>query len=288
MSATSRNAPCSCGSGKKFKHCCGGDGAQAPSGGAINVQMGGEGDPAFDPSGYMAGRPFGPDKWASRFTGMPQGVAITRNAVPPGFLVVQGALAPQMCASIVAECEQQQGVRSTIGGDGAGSGASQGLATSVSDSRTSDFIDVRALTADIPALMRGMFSQYITPHFGKEIDWVELPEILRYGAGGKYEPHADADNWDAGANRWVRAKDRDISVLLYINDGFQGGEIDFPNFGMKLPPRQGMLIAFPSDRRYVHAARPVTSGIRYVIVAWAAVKGSERVGPGAPLGAMQV
>jgi hypothetical protein len=38
-----------------------------------------------------------------------------------------------------------------------------------------------------------------------------------------------------------------------------------------------MLVAFPSDHRFAHAALPVTGGRRYVIVTWAAVLGSPRV-----------
>ena len=70
--------------------------------------------------------------------------------------------------------------------------------------------------------------------------------------------------------------DRDYSILLYLNEGYIGGEIDFPNFGLKFQPKKGLLLAFPSDARYVHAARPVTAGTRYALVSWAAAKGTIR------------
>ena len=71
--------------------------------------------------------------------------------------------------------------------------------------------------------------------------------------------------------------DRDVSVLVYLDNDYTGGELVFPNFGLRLEPRAGMLVAFPSDHRYCHSARPVTSGMRHVIVSWAAAWGTTRV-----------
>ena len=74
--------------------------------------------------------------------------------------------------------------------------------------------------------------------------------------------------------------DRDLSVLIYLNDDFEGGEVNFSNFGFDIKPSSGLLIAFPSDHRYLHAAQLVTSGVRYAIVSWAAIIGGPRA-PGA-------
>ncbi len=195
-------------------------------------------------------------------------------------LIVQNALDAAACQEIVQACAPVKGVSSTIG-------ASDGTAGNFkSEVRTSDFIDVRQLSVNIPAMIERIFRNYVEPNYNVSIDWFELPEILRYGPGGEYAVHADAENWNAGKQRWERIKDRDLSLLLYIDDGFTGGEIDFPNFGMKLPPKRGLLIVFPSDGRYVHAARPVTSGVRHVIVSWAATKNAALHGRKPPPGAI--
>jgi hypothetical protein len=47
-----------------------------------------------------------------------------------------------------------------------------------------------------------------------------------------------------------------------------------------------MLVWFPSDFRYMHMAKLVTSGRRYVIVSWAAASGVERVQLERPRGAI--
>ena len=115
--------------------------------------------------------------------------------------------------------------------------------------------------------------------YGDELEWFEWPDVLEYGPGGRYDLHADADLRDPATGAWRRVVDRDYSMLIYLNDEFTGGAIEFPRLDYRLQPRRGMLVAFPSDHRYVHAALPVESGMRYVIVSWAAAVGSPRVKP---------
>ncbi len=112
----------------------------------------------------------------------------------------------------------------------------------------------------------------------------EWPDILHYGPGGRYDLHADAETRDPQTGEWVRVLERDYSLLIYLNDEFTGGAIEFPNFGYRVQPRRGMLVAFPSDHRYAHAALPVESGTRFVIVSWAAAVGSPRLHDGVRVG----
>ncbi|WP_428409526.1 prolyl hydroxylase family protein [Hyphococcus sp.] len=224
----------------------------------------------YNERGYIEGAPLRLDRWNEIVSDQPGGVIITAGGVPPGFLMVQNFLAPQVCDAIVAECDQQLGEQHTVASSGAD------LSPQRSDTRTSEFVDVRSLNTDVIGIVKHIFANVVGHHFQKGIDWFELPEILRYREGGEYKPHADADNWDPAKREWTRVLDRDYSILLYLNEGYTGGEIDFPNFGLKLAPKKGLLIAFPSDARYVHAARPVTSGVRYALVSWAAAKGTLR------------
>lgn len=225
----------------------------------------------FDESGYLATRPIGQHEWRKLCPELPGGVVISNESVPPGFLIVQNYINPGICDALVAECERQAGAPHTV----AEAGATDAPVKSAA--RSSECVDVRTLGTDVIALVRRTYGNVVAPHFRVEIDWFELPEILRYRSGGEYKPHADAHHWEAEAKEWRKIVDRDLSILVYLNEGFEGGEIDFPNFGMKLAPKRGMLIAFPSDPRYVHAARPVTSGVRYALVSWATVRGTPRI-----------
>ena len=82
--------------------------------------------------------------------------------------------------------------------------------------------------------------------------------ILKYNSGEKCDAHADGDT----------ATGRAVSAIVYLNDDFEGGEVEFVNFGIKIKPKPGMLLLFPSTYPYKHIAHPVTSGTKYAIVTW--------------------
>jgi predicted 2-oxoglutarate/Fe(II)-dependent dioxygenase YbiX len=119
----------------------------------------------------------------------------------------------------------------------------------------------------------------IEPGLGVRFDWFEEPQLLQYGPGGLYHHHADSENFDAATDRWERAQDRDTSLLIYLDEDYEGGELHFPNFDFTLRPKPGTLVYFPSDHRYLHAAREVTAGQRHAIVSWLAQTGVDKLRP---------
>ena len=121
------------------------------------------------------------------------------------------------------------------------------------------------------------FEEQIIPRTGRDIDWYEQPQLLRYSPGGYYVYHSDAYDFEIAEGGWRKAADRDISLLIYLNDEYTGGELEFKRLSYTLCPKAAMLVWFPSDIRYEHMAKLVKSGRRYVIVSWAAASGVERV-----------
>ena len=83
-------------------------------------------------------------------------------------------------------------------------------------------------------------------------------KILKYEQGGKFDLHID----DAGATF------RRASTVFYLNDNYEGGEIEFPSFDVKYKPKAGDFIMFPSSYAYRHKVNPVISGTRYAIASW--------------------
>lgn len=93
----------------------------------------------------------------------------------------------------------------------------------------------------------------------------EIPEliheeynVLKYSGGQEYKAHYDGPT----------ATGRSLSAIVYLNDNYEGGEIEFVNFDIKIKPEPGMLILFPSNYAYRHIAHPVTRGTKYAIVTW--------------------
>lgn len=82
--------------------------------------------------------------------------------------------------------------------------------------------------------------------------------LLKYSTREEYKAHYD------GSTAIARA----ISAVCYLNADYEGGEIEFVNFKVKIKPEPGMLILFPSNYAYNHIAHPVTSGTKYALVTW--------------------
>lgn len=138
--------------------------------------------------------------------------------------------------------------------------------------RVGYLVDTAAIEEQLGSLIARIFR-----HQTQQLAWFERPQLLAYEPGGRYITHADSDAWDAGTETWRKVADRDISLLLYLDEGFEGGALHFPRFDFRIRPRAGLLVLFPSDARYAHCAEPVTQGQRHVIVSWAAARNSPRV-----------
>ena len=94
---TSRNAPCSCGSGKRYKHCCGALPASAiPSSPKELYTDAGWFLPSFR---NVAMRRFCPEP--------PGAGSVSRMIAPPGVLIIEGFLSAAMCEDWCAFMDAQ-------------------------------------------------------------------------------------------------------------------------------------------------------------------------------------
>lgn len=92
-------------------------------------------------------------------------------------------------------------------------------------------------------------------------------QVLRYSPGQEYRSHSDAlPNAD---------NQRIMTALVYLNDGFEGGETSFPAPDLKLRGRIGDALFFRNvdalnqpDPRATHAGQPVTDGQKWLASRW--------------------
>ena len=234
-----RNDPCPCGSGRRFKHCCGRSGAGAPatdSGAADRIP------PFLD--------------------------------TPDELLVVREFLSREQCSELIelARRLRSEEAEISVARDG-----ERGLLRRRSARRITTTIKTFERPEAFTTIVARGLREHVEPRYGVRIEWFEWPDVLLYRPGGHYDLHTDADLRDPETGRWRRVTDRDFSLLIYLNDDFTGGNLELPDRGETVRPQAGMLVAFPSDHRFSHAALPVESGNRYVIVSWAAALGSPRV-----------
>jgi 2OG-Fe(II) oxygenase superfamily len=187
--------------------------------------------------------------------------------------IAHNFLSPDECRELVRVADSFEGRRFKV------LDRANNLVPTLDPTRVAEWVafgDSQRLLDDVVARA---FEEQIIPRTGQGIDWYEEPQLLRYTTGGFYVYHSDAYDYDLEHRAWRKTVDRDISLLIYLNDEYEGGELEFKRLSYTLRPRAGMLVWFPSDIRYEHMAKVVTSGRRYVLVSWAAASGIERVQP---------
>lgn len=81
--------------------------------------------------------------------------------------------------------------------------------------------------------------------------------IYRYGPGERHGAHWDTVvHLDGGVRSLV-------TLVFYLNDGFTGGETDFPELERRISPRKGRALLF--QHRILHEATEVTAGEKFVL-----------------------
>ena len=142
--------------------------------------------------------------------------------------------------------------------------------------RDTQIVPMGNLYPKIEDLFRNAVREIINPFYQCEVESSEIPQVLSYSIGGHYKPHIDGESiWvtPRGEKIWKKSTDRDLSIVFYLNDDFEGGDFIFPELKIRVRPEPGMMICFPSNHHYMHGVEPVTKGKRYSIVTWATVKG---------------
>jgi predicted 2-oxoglutarate/Fe(II)-dependent dioxygenase YbiX len=101
------------------------------------------------------------------------------------------------------------------------------------------------------------FDQILRDRFSLPSLYFEDTQLVKYKTGGFFKKHTD---WGQSHPR------RCVSFALYLNDQYDGGELNFPLLGVKYKPVAGECVAFPSD--YVHSGEPLSGGEKYVFLSF--------------------
>ena len=96
---------------------------------------------------------------------------------------------------------------------------------------------------------------------GMEVTGLGPFQFTQYKEGDEYNWHTDGDN--------VIFRDRFASIVVQLNDGYNGGVLEIKNIKGELVPIEnkiGTLYIF--DSRLLHRVTPVETGVRYSLVNW--------------------
>jgi len=80
--------------------------------------------------------------------------------------------------------------------------------------------------------------------------------VYRYQVGQRFGLHNDQSYEQDGARS-------QLTLLVYLDDEFEGGETDFPEQRQCIRPARGMALWF--QHMLLHAGLPVTAGVKHVL-----------------------
>lgn len=84
--------------------------------------------------------------------------------------------------------------------------------------------------------------------------------LVRFEKNYKMNEHADTTG--------------DFAVIYYINDDYDGGEINFMDHNLKIKPKSNSFVTFPSNADYWHEVLENTGKERYSATYWFKYHGS--------------
>jgi hypothetical protein len=193
------------------------------------------------------------------------------SADPP-ITAMEGFLAPDVCDWIIDRARERLTPAEVLN---AGAGGRERNRT-----RTNSAAQFDLVYMDLVLLL---IRERMSAACGLPVAAMEVPQAMHYAVGQEFAPHLDylhpevADQAADIAGRGQRAK----TVLVYLNDGFEGGETDFPLLDLRFKGRKGEALAFTNtladgspDLRLRHAGLAPTAGEKWLFSQWVRDRGA--------------
>jgi hypothetical protein len=117
-------------------------------------------------------------------------------------------------------------------------------------------LNLQSLWQDVYDAQEPAVADYCKEYNIHQLNYWEAFNFIKYGEGQHFQEHHDHGF----------SYNCTVSLVAYINDDYEGGELSFRLQNLKIKPEAGDLFIFPSTFMYPHKAEVVTSGIKYSIV----------------------
>ena len=97
----------------------------------------------------------------------------------------------------------------------------------------------------------------------------------RYEPGQYFKPHTDFFSGKSYQSNCLASGNRTHTLMIYLNDEFEGGATNFPTLNMKFTGKKGMAIVwenmYPNGnliQEALHEGQEVTKGTKYIVTSW--------------------
>lgn len=101
-------------------------------------------------------------------------------------------------------------------------------------------------------------TKIIEDHYQISVELVTHGSVVKWTKGEKMSAHVD----DLGIENYH------MTGLIYLNDDYEGGDINFITHGLTIKPDAGDLVMFPGNLHYAHEVKEITSGERFTMPVW--------------------
>lgn len=181
----------------------------------------------------------------------------------PWISIVDNFLTEEECAHFITQSVSQMKKASTIAG--------------MHHARTNSYAWLKHDHSEITQRVGERIAQTVK----MPLENAESFQVVYYDEGEQYHYHYDAFDYEAfteeeKTKHWDRGGQRMLTALCYLNDGYQGGETGFNQFGINVQPKKGRMIVWfncePRTNKRAeisqHAGLPVTYGEKYAMNLW--------------------
>jgi hypothetical protein len=125
---------------------------------------------------------------------------------------------------------------------------------------------LKSMSDEVYDIFNKMFDDVITKS-EPNLNIFPVSEIQRFRSGlldhkskeWSMNPHAD------NHQEYAITANIEKGLVFYINDDFEGGEIEYINKGIRYKPVANCMIVHSSYNEYTHGVRLVTKGDRYIM-----------------------
>jgi Rps23 Pro-64 3,4-dihydroxylase Tpa1-like proline 4-hydroxylase len=175
--------------------------------------------------------------------------------------VYENVVPDELCDQILSEYCDDEWVASYLGKDNlldTDVRSCTQISISLPDSISKNKKNRESLDNQIFECAKNAIIKYCTDFSNLEISTDTGYVLLRYEEGQFYKQHIDT----------FKEQQRALSCSFILNDDYDGGEFAFFDEEIKLKPKKGSVIMFPSNFMYPHEILPVQKGTRYSIITW--------------------
>jgi hypothetical protein len=115
--------------------------------------------------------------------------------------------------------------------------------------------------------MLGMYLEsYLQDKIGEDYKeyLLDSVSVIKYNAGDSYMLHPDKP-FEIIEKELGLGKYYPVQMIAYLNSDFEGGQLEFPDYGIIMEPKKGDICIFPTGFAFPHKVYKVTAP-RYILL----------------------